>query len=101
MKEFLEKNKWVVVLCAIAAVGVAVFSAIRSLNLMGTKMPTTSEALKIEEQVHTRLQKELQEKYGIAPKRWGVTDTGEGKATPAGTPIPLANRKAAEQTLRN
>jgi hypothetical protein len=99
MKEFFEKNKWAAVLLAIGAVALAVFSAMRSLNLAGTKMPSQEEALKMEQGVHKQIQKELKEKYGIVPKQWGVTDTGRSDI--AGTPVtPTAPSTTEKATPR-
>jgi hypothetical protein len=90
MREFFEKNKWAAVLLAISAVALAVFSAVRNLNLMPAKRLSLQESLKQEEVSHQNIQKELQEKYGIAPKKWGLPPTaGASGAGAAGTPIPV------------
>lgn len=101
MKEFFEKNKWAAVLLAIGAVALAVFSAVRNLNLMPAKRLSLQESLKQEESSHQNIQKELQEKYGITPKKWGLPPTaGASGAGTAGTPVPAKPEPSKEPPVK-
>jgi hypothetical protein len=94
MLDILQEKPWIAVTAAVVLVLIAVFVGARSLGLMPVARITKEESLRRERETHDKLQVELQQKYGIQPKPYGLPGAA---GIPGGgmAPAPQATPAAA------
>lgn len=74
MGEILQKRPWVAIVLLVAALAIAGISLVKNFGLGPTKFLPIEEQIKEEADVHTKLQKELKEKFGVQGQKYGLPD---------------------------